>query len=127
MAFRNWKQEIEDVRPPRPSPWPFVLRCAATVLILAGGTCGALWVWPGYLLPKPWVRPGPPPKSIVLLFSSDLRGYIEPCGCTAQRWGGVARLAGAASKMTKPSTRFLFDVGDMTAGPQRWQQVCIQG
>jgi hypothetical protein len=126
MAFRNWKQELEDVRPPRPSPWPLVLRGAIVLVLLGAATCESLWGWPGYLKPKPWVRPGPPPKAIVLVFSSDLRGYIEPCGCTAQRWGGVARLAGAASKMTVPSTRFLFDVGDMTAGPRRWQQVGLE-
>jgi hypothetical protein len=126
MAFRNWKQELEDVRPPRPSPWPLVLRGGIALALLGGAACEAMWGWPGYLRPRPWVRPGPPPKAVVLVFSSDLRGYLEPCGCTAQRWGGVARLAGAASTMTNPSTRFLFDVGDMTAGPRRWQQVGLE-
>jgi hypothetical protein len=126
VAFRNWKQELEDQRPPKPSPWPLVLRCSLAPVLLAGITCGALWGWPGYLRPKPWVRPGPPPKAIVLVFSSDLRGYIEPCGCTAQRWGGVARLAGAVSTMNRPSTRFLLDVGDMTSGPRLWQQAGME-
>lgn len=126
MSFRNWKQELEDVRPPPPSPWPLVLRFSLALVVLIGATCAALWGWPGYLRPKPWVRPGPPPKAIVLIFSSDLRGYIEPCGCTAQRWGGVARLGGAVSKMTQPATRILLDVGDMTSGPRRWQQVGLE-
>jgi hypothetical protein len=125
MAFRNWKQELEDQRPPRPSPWPFIWRLGAGLAFVGGLVCLALWVWPGYLLPKPWQRPGPPPTSLAIVFSSDLRGYLEPCGCTQQRWGGVARLMGSVKGMDDKA-RLLVDVGDMTAGAQHWQQVNLE-
>lgn len=96
------------------------------MLLLAGMTCVALWVWPGYLLPKPWIRPGPAPEAMAIFFSSDAAGYIEPCGCTLQRWGGVARLGGALRKLQKPATRLRVDVGDMTGGTLRWQRVGLQ-
>ncbi|MBS3735318.1 MAG: hypothetical protein KGY99_10415 [Phycisphaerae bacterium] len=47
MAYRNWKQEIEDRRreaAPRRRPWAVV----AAVVVLAGAAC-ALWGWPGWL------------------------------------------------------------------------------
>jgi len=131
MAFRNWKQELEDFRPPGPSPWPIVLRCGLATLMLASAACGALWVWPGFLLPKPWVRPGPPPAAVTLIFSSDLRGNLEPCGCTSQRWGGVARMAGAIGRIARPGTNkpaanVLVEVGNMGKGPLTWQRLGLE-
>jgi len=126
MAFRNWKQELEDQRPPRPGIWPFVMRCGLATLMLAGAACAALWVWPGYLRPKPWVRPGPPPKAVTIIFASDLRGHLEPCGCTSKRWGGVARLAGAIGQITGPGAKVLVDVGNMGSGPVLWQRLGLE-
>ena len=126
MAFRNWKQELEDTRPARPSPWPFAWRAGVVVLLLVGTAAGALWVWPGYLLPKPWQRPGPAPGSITIVFSSDVHGYLEPCGCTEQRWGGIARTSGYLADLTGPATRLAMDVGHMTAGRLAWQQLGLR-
>ncbi|MCY2931069.1 MAG: multiheme c-type cytochrome [Planctomycetota bacterium] len=125
MAFRNWKQELDDRRPPPPSRWPFIRNTAAALVLLAGGACTALWVWPGYLKPRPWVRPGPAPAALRILLSSDLSGYIEPCGCTEQRWGGIARQASAVRRGKAPAS-IALDVGDMTAGARRWQQVGLE-
>jgi len=121
MAFRNWKQELEDKRPEREVPWPFIIKTATTGVAMLMMTCVALWVWPGYLLPKPWTRPGPAPESIAILFSSDVSGNLEPCGCTEQRWGGLPRAAGYLGEIKKPVSRFIFDAGSMTAGGRKWQ------
>ena len=37
MAWRNWKQQLEDDRPPGPSPWPFIVRVAIALGVLAAG------------------------------------------------------------------------------------------
>lgn len=126
MAFRNWQQELVDERPPRPSPWPFLIRVVVALVIVSGGTCCALWAWPGYLLPKPWTRPGPAPESIALMFTGDCRGYLEPCGCTEQRWGGVARLGGILRQINKPTATLMVDTGDMTSGNLLWQRIALE-
>ncbi|MDK1031621.1 MAG: hypothetical protein QGD94_06420, partial [Planctomycetia bacterium] len=131
MAFRNWKQELADQRPARPSSLPFFLWLVGGLLALAGAACIALWVWPGYMLPRPWRRPGPPPQSIALFFSSDIQGHIEPCGCTEQEWGGLARMSGFLKSIKEPATRLAFDVGRMAAGNLLWERLvwerCLQG
>ena len=43
-------------------------------------------------------------SSYVLLFSSNIQGYLEPCGCTANPLGGVSRLASVVE-----STKVNFD------------------
>ncbi len=123
MPFRNWKQEFEDHRAPRVIPWAFIRRAGAVFVGIMAVIAISLWIWPGYLLAKPWQRPGPPPESIALFFSSDLQGHFEPCGCTEQRWGGVARTAGFLKTVTGPATRLVFDVGDMTGGRLYWQRL----
>ena len=123
MAFRNWKQELEDKRPDREIPWPFIFKTAAGAVMMVVMACGALWVWPGYLLAKPWKRPGPAPERIVIIFSSDVSGHLEPCGCTDQRWGGLPRSGGYLGGIKQPVTRFIFDAGSMTAGGRKWQRM----
>lgn len=125
MAFRNWKQELDDRRPPPASRWPFIRRVAYVSVLAAGGVCMALWGWPGYLKPKPWVRPGPAPASLKIFLSSDLGGYLEPCGCTEQRWGGIARQMAVVGR-AKPPAVLALDAGDMTGGARRWQQVGLE-
>lgn len=126
MAFRNWKQELEDTRPPREVPWPFIIKTTACVVAVAVTACVALWGWPGYLLAKPWQRPGPVPDSVCIVFSSDLDGYLEPCGCTEQRWGGLARSSGYLGSIKEPEVRLVFDVGGAVAGRRKWQGLAWQ-
>jgi hypothetical protein len=40
--------------------------------------------------PRPVVRPAP---SVRLLLITDLKGYLEPCGCTSRPLGGIDRMA----------------------------------
>jgi len=124
MAFRNWKQELEDVRPRRKLPWGFIRRVATAAGAVAALAACALWVWPGYLLARPWQRPGPAPRRLTLVFASDVAGYLEPCGCTEQRWGGIARAGGYLKAARREvGTLLAFDASDMTAGTQRWQRL----
>ena len=126
MAYRNWKGELEDTRPDKQSNMPFIIRLVAVGVTLMVLTAVALWGYPGYLLPKKWVRPGPAPDNIAILFSSDIQGYYEPCGCTEILKGGIARASGYISTIDKPKTRILVDLGNMTAGPQKWQQIGLR-
>lgn len=123
MAFRNFKQELQDPRPPGPSPWPFVLRMIGFSALAGGLVCAALWIWPGYLLDKPWQRPGPAPEKMALFFSSDTSGHLEPCDCTEQRWGGIAKVAGLLKTVEKPPASLAFDVGQMTGGNRLWERL----
>ena len=123
MAFRNVKQELQNERPPPPSPWPFIWRMIGSLALAAALLCAALWVWPGFLLDKPWPRPGPPAKKLTLFFSSDVSGYLEPCDCTEQRWGGIAKAAGLLTTVQKPQASLAFDVGQMTGGNRLWEQL----
>jgi hypothetical protein len=58
----------------------------------------------------------PPGKRIALLWTASLEGYVEPCGCTGDPLGGVARLAAAVegAQQAYGKDRVLFvDGGDM--------------
>ncbi|MCE5278432.1 MAG: multiheme c-type cytochrome [Planctomycetaceae bacterium] len=122
MAFRNWKLEFEDQRLPRVIPWAFIRGVAIAVAAVVAVAAAGLWVWPGWLLERPWQRSGPAPDRIALVFSSDIGGQLEPAGCTRRRWGGIARTAGYIQSVTDPPIVLAMDVGEMTAGPLAWQQ-----
>ncbi len=123
MAYRNWKQELNDPRAAPASRWPFIFGTLGVFAVMAALSCLALWIWPGYLVVKPWRRPGPPPKRLSVFFSSDVHGHLEPCECTAQRWGGIARISGLLNSVDSSKTRLAFDVGQMTGGNLLWQRL----
>ncbi len=55
------------------------------------------------------------PKAARILWTASVQGYVEPCGCTGDPLGGVARLA-AAVKDAKRATDgrvLLLDAGDL--------------
>lgn len=56
-------------------------------------------------LPRPTLR---------IAFLTDLKGYLEPCGCTSRPLGGVHRLAGTMTRLSRDSVPTAFvAVGDM--------------
>lgn len=57
----------------------------------------------------------PAGKRVVVLYTASVQGYVEPCGCTAEPLGGVARLAAAvAAAQEAYGARVLFvDGGDL--------------
>jgi len=53
MAFRNWKNELDDKRPEeKRRSWPVWMMIVAAV-VAAGTVCLVLWVWPGLLRSEP--------------------------------------------------------------------------
>lgn len=126
MAYRNWKQEFDDLRPPPPSPWPLIGRIASILGLAAAVVAAALWVWPGYLREKPWQRPGPPPKRLALIFVSNQRGYLETSGPVEHPGGGLPRMKTALDQLNCLPARLLCDVGGMTAGNRTWQRLGLE-
>jgi hypothetical protein len=69
------------------------------------------------------VRGGAPPfvkqpagKRVAIVYTASVQGYVEPCGCTAEPLGGVARLAALIdmARAAYGEERVLFlDAGDL--------------
>lgn len=72
--------------------------CLAILLVLAGCQCS------------------PKNHSNTLLFTTRLQGYVEPCGCTADPLGGIARLATLVGQY--PGATFV-DAGDLLFDPKQ--------
>jgi len=62
------------------------------------------------------------PESLVIYFSCDTRGNIEPCGCTDHQYGGLPRRA-TAIRADGSSATLLVDVGDATRGARDWDKL----
>jgi hypothetical protein len=65
--------------------------------------------------PDPGFSPIPAGKRAVLLFTASVQGYVEPCGCTGDPLGGVARAGGviAAAKKAYGNRVIFVDAGDL--------------
>lgn len=54
---------------------------------------------------------------LVLEFSSDLMGFVEPCGCTTGQYGGIGRRATYLRQARqKPTPHLALFAGDLVAG-----------
>ena len=54
---------------------------------------------------------------LVLDFSSDLMGFVEPCGCTTGQYGGIGRRATYLRQARRKATPYLaLFAGDLVAG-----------
>ena len=68
-----------------------------------------------------------PPRHVTLVYAADLGGWLEPCGCSANQRGGLARAATAIARIRKenPDTVFVAG-GDLLFGgpidPERREQ-----
>ncbi|NOZ22457.1 MAG: hypothetical protein GXP25_15355 [Planctomycetes bacterium] len=67
-------------------------------------------------------RKARPPEALVIYFSSDMRGNIEPCGCTERQYGGLPRRA-TAIRRRGSSARLLIEVGNATRGAREWDKL----
>jgi len=56
------------------------------------------------------------PSQLTVFFSSDTRGYLEPCACAAGMVGGLARRATYLESEPVAGARLLVDAGNMTKG-----------
>ncbi|MEW6355355.1 MAG: multiheme c-type cytochrome [Planctomycetota bacterium] len=63
-----------------------------------------------------------PPNALVIYFSSDMRGNIEPCGCIDKQSGGLPRRA-TAIRGRGSSARLLIEVGNATRGAREWDKL----
>jgi len=59
----------------------------------------------------------PRPSDLLLMYTGNVHGYIEPCGCSAGQIGGIDRLAGYIHKerLSRPDTSLHIDSGDLFA------------
>ncbi|MCC7074727.1 MAG: hypothetical protein IT383_25685 [Deltaproteobacteria bacterium] len=59
--------------------------------------------------------PPPPGERVLVLWTASVQGYVEPCGCTADPLGGVARLAAAVheARAAYGARLVLLDGGDL--------------
>jgi hypothetical protein len=58
-----------------------------------------------------------PPRHVTILYTADLAGWLEPCGCSANQRGGLARAAAAVARVRaeNPDT-ILLAGGDLLFG-----------
>jgi len=64
-----------------------------------------------------WEKP-----AVAIVFSGEMHGYVEPCGCSLDQLGGLARRADLIRQIEKrkwPVTA--FDVGGLVNNPSRQQ------
>jgi hypothetical protein len=68
-----------------------------------------------------------PPRHVTVLYTADVGGWLEPCGCSANQRGGLARAAAAVARVRaeNPDT-ILLAGGDLLFGgpidPERREQ-----
>ncbi len=73
-------------------------------------------VAPGLVPGASTFRKQPDGKRVAIVYTASVQGYVEPCGCTAEPLGGVARLAALVddARNAYGGERVLFvDAGDM--------------
>ena len=63
----------------------------------------------------PVFAPVPDDRRLVLLVTASVQGYVEPCGCTGDPLGGIARLAGVVEEARRVygDRVFFLDGGDL--------------
>ncbi|MEI6224384.1 MAG: multiheme c-type cytochrome [Deltaproteobacteria bacterium] len=52
-----------------------------------------------------------PPRHVTLVYAADLGGWLEPCGCSANQRGGLARAATAIAAIRKENPDTIFVAG----------------
>ena len=73
--------------------------------------------------PKPFLEGWAKPAATLVL-SGEMRGYLEPCGCTAGQHGGLGRRADLIESLEKRGWPLAgFDVGGLMNRPNRTQSV----
>jgi hypothetical protein len=52
-----------------------------------------------------------PPRHVTVVYAADLGGWLEPCGCSANQRGGLARAATAIARIRKENPDTVFVAG----------------
>lgn len=86
------------------------MRVVRRLAALAGAGIAALLLlgWPSRA-----EEPVASPVELTLIYSSNLEGEIEPCGCTEGMLGGLARRASIIAQARKGAAPLLLDAGDL--------------
>jgi hypothetical protein len=84
------------------------------VAVATGASCGDRSSEP--TTPERITRPAPHLRLLVL---TDMKGYLEPCGCTSRPLGGIDRMAAKVAELRRgaPNT-IVVAAGDLFFGPQ---------
>ena len=53
------------------------------------------------------------PAQVSLVFSANVEGWVEPCGCTTEPLGGIHRIRGELQKMKAHGPVLFFDAGNL--------------
>jgi predicted CXXCH cytochrome family protein len=84
------------------------------VAIAIGASCGDDRSPP--TTPERIARPAPDARLIVL---TDMKGYLEPCGCTSRPLGGIDRMAAKVAELRRGVSRtVVVAAGDLFFGPE---------
>ncbi|MCC6875214.1 MAG: hypothetical protein IT378_12985 [Sandaracinaceae bacterium] len=92
-----------------------LLRCVVVpvgALLVAGASCGQ----PQTATPAPSDEVQAPAlgrPDLRLLVLTDLKGYLEPCGCTSHPLGGIDRLAAQVAALRGEAPSVLLAAGDL--------------
>ena len=91
---------------------------------------GALAVAVVAILALPGCKEDPSiqPSDLTLLYTGNVHGYIEPCGCAAGQIGGIDRIAGYVEEtLAELGPRGLFiDTGDLLASGPPTEDMTVQ-
>lgn len=77
-----------------------------------GAACGSTSTAPA-VAPAPISDEGLPNPTLRLAIVTDLKGYLEPCGCTSRPLGGIDRLAGALAAARASGPTLFLSAGDL--------------
>src|SRR5690242_12845634 len=96
---------VRDTRSSRLPAWLWPLGCCLLLAACSARGCGEA--------PDPSEAPVEtttpevtlPPATLTLAIITDLKGYLEPCGCTSRPLGGIDRVAAriAATRSAGPT------------------------
>ena len=89
-------------------------RWTVATLVLAAASL-ATWA----LLPR---KTAAKPQDLTLLFTCDVRGRLEPCGCFTGQMGGLTRVASLVGKGMQPEV-LKVDIGDALESPADYEQI----
>src|SRR5438309_11262073 len=60
---------------------------------------------------------------VLLIYTGEQRGHLEPCGCTQPQIGGLPRRAAYLASLPSDLPRVVIDDGDMIDDPGRQSQL----
>jgi hypothetical protein len=83
-----------------------------TSLLAAGLVLGVAVAGPALVLGQP--KPSRGERHVTLFYSGEVRGTLEPCGCTSDPLGDIARYAALVRAAERSGPTFLVDGGGLS-------------